>query len=366
MSGRVAVVTEVAAPYRIPVFNELNERLDGRLEVIFISETESRRDWRLDEEQISFAFHVLGGVQFAVPYRGDRQPVYLARPLLPLLARRRYETVVIGGWSHLESLWSVAYARRRGRRLVLWSETPLLGAIPTRPLRSTWKRLVIGAASAYAVPGPSAGAYLEAHGADAARISIAPNAVDTAFWSDAHSTRAPRADGEISLLYSGRLVKSKGLDVAFAALRASRLAGRARFLIAGDGPARAELTRLAPRGTRFLGAQSPTELRALYHDADMLVFPSRYDPWGLVVNEAACASLAAVASDAAGVTRDLLRHGENALVIRAGDVESVRWAFDRLADEPELPGTLGRAAAGIALTNSPEACAEGLLRAIRA
>ena len=364
MSGRVALVTEVAAPYRIPVFNELDELLGGRLDVIFISETESRRDWRLPEEEIAFRHHVLGGVQFSVPYRGDRQPVYLARPLLPLLLRRRYGTVVVGGWNHLESLWALLYAKGWRRRLVLWSETPLLGEVPRRPLRSAWKRAVIGASDAFVVPGPSAGRYLVAHGADSERIFVAPNAVDTAFWGDDPGAAPARESIGIVLLYSGRLVASKGLDLAFAALARSRLAGRAELLVAGDGPERDALEAAAPPGVRFLGPQTPAELRALYHRADMLLFPSRYDPWGLVVNEAACASLAAIASDSAGATRDLLEDGKNALVFRGGDGESLRQAFDRLADDPSLAARLGRAAAGIAATNSPAACAAGLLRAI--
>jgi glycosyltransferase involved in cell wall biosynthesis len=364
VSGGVALVTEVAAPYRIPVFNELAALLDGRLDVIFIAETESRRDWRLEREKIAFSFHVLGGVQFSVPYRGDRQPVYVARPLLPLLVRKRYRTVVLGGWNHVESVWAWLYSRVPARRLVLWSETPLLGEIPRRPLRSAWKRVVIAGSDACVVPGPSAAHYLVAHGADPGRISVAPNAVDTEFWSDVPAGIPVEETDEIVLLYSGRLVASKGLDTAFAALANSRLAGQATLLVAGDGPQREALEAYAPSGVQFLGPQTPAELRALYRRADMLVFPSRYDPWGLVVNEAACASLAAIASDGAGVTRDLLRDGENALVFRGGDVDALRRAFDRLADDRSLATRLGNAAAKITLTNTPAACAAGLLSAI--
>lgn len=363
MSGRIALVTEVAAPYRIPVFNELSRLLSGRLEVIFINESESRRDWRLDPDRVEFDYRVLGGIQFSVPYRGDRQPVYLAPPLLPRLLKERYEAVVVGGWNHLESVWAVSYRRLRNIRLVLWSETPLLGPLPRRPIRALWKRAVIRASDAYVAPGPSAAAYLEALDAPPDRIELAPNAVDTDFWSTGDDG-GRREESGLVLLYSGRLVPSKGLDLAFAALAQSRLAGRATLLVAGEGPARAELEAAAPAGTRFLGAQTPTQLRSLYHGADMLVFPSRYDPWGLVVNEAACGSLAAVASDGAGATRDLISDGVNGLVVKAGDVGSLRAAFDRLAEEPGLPRRLGEAAAAISVTNSPQACAAGLHRAI--
>jgi glycosyltransferase involved in cell wall biosynthesis len=361
VSGRVALVTEIAAPYRIPVFNELFDLLDGRLEVFFINETESRRDWRLDRDAVHFPYQVLGGVQFSVPLRGDRQPVYLARPLLPRLERGRFDSVIVGGWNHLECYWALAYARRRRKRLVVWSETPLLAALPERRLRNALKRLVVGAADAYVVPGPSAARYLEALGAEGAAIHEAPTAVDVGFWSE-------RPDDLVlpdrpRLLYCGRLVASKGVEAALRAFAASQLAGPWELVIAGDGPERSRLEQLAPPGTSFVGAQTPEALRRLYHSSSMLVFPSLYDPWGLVLNEAACAGLAAVASDGAGATRDLVRDGVNGLVVPAGDEAALRVAFDRLAGEPALAQRLGAAFAQVAESHTPAACAAGLYAA---
>ena len=101
-SPNVAVVTEIVAPYRIPVFNELSRLLGGALDVFFIAETESRRrSWPILREEIEFACEILGGTQLSLPYRGDRLPIYLSRPLLPRLLRRRYDVAVVGGWNHL-------------------------------------------------------------------------------------------------------------------------------------------------------------------------------------------------------------------------------------------------------------------------
>jgi glycosyltransferase involved in cell wall biosynthesis len=362
MSDRVALVTEIPAPYRIPVFNELNALLGGRLDVYFIAASEPRRDWQSPLSAATFRHETLGGLQAAVPYRGDRQPIYLAPALWPRLRRRRPSAVIVGGWNHLECWWSLAYAKTSGARFVLWSETPLLGRVPRRPLRTTLKKTVVRAADAYVVPGPSAARYLRQLGAPAARIHTAPNAVDVAFWSE----RPPEAErpADPTILYSGRLVRAKGVDLAVEAFALSRLRDVGRLVVAGDGPERRQLERRAGAAVTFAGAQSPIELRRLYHSATMLVFPSRYDPWGLVVNEAACAGVAAIASDGAGATRDLLRDDENAIVVRAGDMDSLRKAFDRVATEPELPARLGAAAVRIAMTNSPAQCARGLAESI--
>jgi glycosyltransferase involved in cell wall biosynthesis len=358
---RVALVTEIAAPYRFPVFNELNRMLDGGLHVYFTS-AQGQRDWRVPFEEASFEYSVLGGFSFDIPYRGDRQPVYLAPPLLPRLARGRYDAVVVGGWSHLEAVWSLTWSRTTRRPLVLWSETPLLGPLPSRPLRSAWKRGIIRAAAAHAVPGPSTARYLEAHGTSRKRIFEAPNAVDIEFWGD--GSRAPRPAPPV-LLYAGRLVQSKGVDLALRAFGQSSMRDSWRLVVAGAGPEQARLAQIATSNVTFVGSQDREGLRALYRTASMLVFPSRYDPWGLVLNEAASSGLAAVASDAAGATRDLLRHEENGLIVTP-DVDALRSAFDYLATDQKLADRLGDAAGGIARTHTPRACAEGLLAAVRA
>jgi glycosyltransferase involved in cell wall biosynthesis len=358
---RVALVTEIAAPYRFPVFNELDRLLEGGLHVYFTS-AQGRRDWRVPFEEATFEYSVLGGVSFDIPYRGDRQPVYLAPPLLPRLVRGRFDAVIVGGWSHLEAAWSLTWSRVTRRPFVLWSETPLLGPQPSRPLRSAWKRGIIRAAATHAVPGPSTARYLELHGARAERIFEAPNAVDVEFWGN--GSRAPRPTPPV-LLYVGRLVESKGVDLALQAYAESSLRDSWRFVVAGGGPQRAALEQVAASDVSFVGPQARDGLRELYRSASMLVFPSRYDPWGLVLNEAASSGLAAVASDAAGATRDLLNDGQNALVVPP-DVDALVSAFERLHTDEGLADRLGSAAGSIARTHTPRACAEGLLAAVKA
>jgi glycosyltransferase involved in cell wall biosynthesis len=359
---RVALVTEIIAPYRLPVFNALNELLDGGLTVFFIAETEARRTWPIHRDEIAFQHEVLGGVHFDVPYRGDRQPVYVARPLFPRLERGAFDAVIVGGWNHLECYQALAWARIRRRRFVLWSETPLLGTLPSRRIRNALKRLVVRGADSFVVPGPSAAAYLEALGAPHDAIRPAPNAVDNSYWGRIPA-ELPRREG-LTLLFVGRLVHVKGVDIALGAFGRSRLAGAATFLIAGDGPERAGLERGAPPGVRFLGDLGRDDLRVLYHSCDMLVFPSRYDPWGLVVNEAACAGLPVIGSTGAGATCDMIVDGENGLRVPAGDVDALRAAFDRLAGEPDLPARLRPGAAALAERHSPAACAAGLFAAL--
>ena len=57
----VAILTEIISPYRIPVFNELSNDPRIDLEVLFFSQTERRRSWRIPLEKIRFKYRVLQG-----------------------------------------------------------------------------------------------------------------------------------------------------------------------------------------------------------------------------------------------------------------------------------------------------------------
>jgi len=60
MSRRVVILTEIIAPYRIPVFNVLATRSEIDVHVIFLSRTDrSMRDWRVYENEIRFSYEVL-------------------------------------------------------------------------------------------------------------------------------------------------------------------------------------------------------------------------------------------------------------------------------------------------------------------
>lgn len=360
----VAVVTEIVAPYRIPVFNELARLLEGRLHVYFIAESERRRgDWPVIRDAIEFEHTVLGGLQASLPYRGDRLPLYLSRPLLPRLRRERFDTVVVGGWNHLECYQALLYARRSRVRFVFWSETPLFDRqLDSRPARNAVKRAVVQRADGFVTPGVSGARYLKALGAAPGSIHIAPNAVDNDFWSE---RPADATDPTVpTVLFVGRLIEIKGIRVAVEAFRRSQLASVGRLVVVGDGPERAAVGRLAPANVSLLGPQQMTALRRLYHSSTALVFPSNWEVWGVVVNEAAAAGLPTIGSDRAAAVRDQIEDEVDGLVFPAGDVDALARIFDRVATDPESLVRLRPGARALAERASPRACAEGIAAAL--
>lgn len=141
------------------------------------------------------------------------------------------------------------------------------------------------------------------------------------------------------LLYVGRLGAEKGIERLRGLLDALP---RARLALVGDGPHRPALEQ-AFRGsaTTFVGRLVGDDLARAYASADVFTFPSDTETLGLVVLEAMASGLPVVAADAGGVP-DLVRSGEDGLLLPPGDtgrwVEAVSGLVEDRARRAELGG----------------------------
>ncbi|MEX1254810.1 MAG: glycosyltransferase [Dehalococcoidia bacterium] len=146
----------------------------------------------------------------------------------------------------------------------------------------------------------------------------------------------------------GRLSPEKGLDVLLrAAGRLIEGGTRLRLVLAGDGPERGRLARLTERlgiseRVDFRGdvphEQVPTVLAAL----DIFVMPSRAEGFGVAALEAQAMELPVIASRVDGLP-DVVEDERTGLLVPAGDADSLADAISRLADDPALRSTMGRA-----------------------
>ena len=118
--------------------------------------------------------------------------------------------------------------------------------------------------------------------------------------------RPARPQMELRVLYVGRLLDWKGIDIALQALRFAReRRPMIRFTVAGDGPAKPYLTSLChdlqlDNVVHWLGWIPRHNLTDYYQSADLLLFPSLRDSGGMVVLEALAHGLPVVATDLGG------------------------------------------------------------------
>ena len=146
-------------------------------------------------------------------------------------------------------------------------------------------------------------------------------------------------EGMFTFLHVGRLAAEKDvgriLD-AFRALREGAPELPVRLVVAGRGPAEAELRRRAPDGVIFTGVLDRRgALPALYASCDSFVFASTTETLGLVVLEAMASGLPVIAIPAGGVA-DHLRDGDNGLAVPEGDTAAMARAMRAVATDARL------------------------------
>ena len=124
MIPKLVIVTEIIAPYRIPVFNALAQRRELDLHVVFLSENDpSFRDWRIYKNEINFNYDVLPSWR----RRLGKYNLLLNRKVSSTLNSIRPDAVLCGGYSYLTSWQAACWARyfRRSR--------PRLAALDSGP-----------------------------------------------------------------------------------------------------------------------------------------------------------------------------------------------------------------------------------------
>ncbi|MED4752065.1 1,4-alpha-glucan branching protein domain-containing protein [Brevibacillus choshinensis] len=151
------------------------------------------------------------------------------------------------------------------------------------------------------------------------------------------------------LFFVGRLVREKGVHLLLEAV--SRLSGEfpdVRLVVAGKGPHADELKDLAGRlwisdKVRFLGFVDDEHRNELFRLADVAVFPSLYEPFGIVALEAMAYGTPLLVADTGGL-REIVRHGENGAMMYTGDVESLVNQLRWLLGNPEIRHQLAQQA----------------------
>jgi rhamnosyl/mannosyltransferase len=244
---------------------------------------------------------------------------FLARPAAPLVVWYHSE-VIRPRWRYRMFYHPfLEFALRRAECIIV-SSPPMRDVPPVLPYR----------AKCVVVP----------YGLEIDRYTASP-AVTAKAQGLRGNTRVP------ILLFVGRLVSYKGLDVLLRALPGIS----ANAVLIGDGPLRSSLEaltrelRVADR-VRFMGEVPDEELLTWYHACDALVLPSvsRQEAFGIVQLEAMACGKPVVSTDLPTGVSWVNQHERTGLVVRAGDVTALRAALARLVCNEDLRERLGTTA----------------------
>jgi glycosyltransferase involved in cell wall biosynthesis len=350
---KVALITNIPTPYRIPLFNVLNRKLierDLHLRVLFGSLGYARRHWSIDLTKMGFDHQILSSRKFA--FNDQERTIFSYAELLGALNQHEPDVVITAGFS-LATLKTCWWSHRFSRPFIIWSGTTGLSADRHSVFRRLERKALVKKADAFIAYGTKARDYLVSLGAREKEIYVAINTVDTEFFKNEveHIRKESNYCGRPKeLLFVGHLVKRKRVDHLLALVK-QLSSERLDFIlrIVGDGPERNHLMSLCREAdlrklVSFEGFKQRHEIPRYLASANCFLFPSQCDIWGLVLVEAMAAGVPCVSSIFCGATHDLIRNGKNGFALDFSRTEEVAVRVNWLLDNPEDSIAMGQQA----------------------
>ena len=184
-----------------------------------------------------------------------------------------------------------------------------------------------------------------ARGFDPGKLKILPRGLDTELFTPARREPAfwekfGASNGQVRLLYVGRISREKDLDILANTYRHLRDEGLpVQLFVVGHGPYSQGLSELLPDAV-FTGYLTGIELATAYASADVFAFPSTTDTFGNVIIEAQASGVPVVVSDSGG-PKELVEDKANGLITKSHDVEDFTRAVRALVVDPELRKRMG-------------------------
>ncbi|HRH65938.1 MAG TPA: glycosyltransferase family 4 protein [Bacteroidia bacterium] len=346
---KVIVVTNIPNPYRIPLFNEMWRLFNDRkveFKVVFGAQKYARRKFVLDMNDCLFPYEFLnsGKLDF-----GDAEKiVFTYKGLLKTIQREQPDCIIINGFSvGTLRLWLRSWIKKTP--YIIWSGTVKSRGGKFSALRKFQRKLLLKKAAAFIAYGQKAREYLQDLGAPPERVFIARNTVDTKFFSEQTDSERKKNLPDfrrVHFTYVGFIIRKKNLEQLLKAVRILA-AQRTDFVLdlIGDGLDKAYFEEYVSRHNlqnvvHFAGFVQKSNLPAWLAKSSCFVFPSNYDIWGLVVNEAMSAGLPCISSIHSGVTVDLVEDGRNGFAVDFSDeklvAEKMKWILDHREASAEM------------------------------
>lgn len=357
---RVAIVDNIPAPYRLPVYSLLALEPDLDIHVVYCSGREPDRAWNLGETSYPHTFLK----QRFITYRG--RYIHWNPDVGSALSALKPQIVMTTGFNPTHLL-AYLWARRHGALHVAKTDGTLASEARLTALHRWVRRRVYAHTAAFIGASDGALALYRAYGIDAERMFKSHLCANNALFFN-----APPQIKRYDFIFCGRFeaVKSPifALDVARAVARV--IGRRVSIVFVGSGSLESAMRAHADTmkdevDAVFAGFARQEMLPEWYGASRIFLFPTTWDPWGVVANEACAAGVPVLVTPAAGAADELVKHGENGYVL---PLDATRWveAAVRLLNDAVLYEVMAKRGREIVREYSYDHSARGMAAAFRA
>jgi glycosyltransferase involved in cell wall biosynthesis len=390
---RVAIIVSHPIQHFVHLYKVLAKSGELDLKVIFCSKigVNAYFDKNMNTE-IQWATDLLGGYEHEFLPEADsiKESGFMKVNNPSIVAALKTfdpDVVQLHGYAQLTLLRALIWSKFKRIPVLLWSDSSLLFK------RAQWKqflkdRLLPSLLSQFhsvLSTGDNNAAYYLRYGVKSENIFRCPFTVDETLLSHANIEKTKfrtqlRAkygieEDEKVLLFVGKLAPWKRPQDILDALPVAQLKLDSTIKLvaffAGDGVMRDTLeaqAKIQNLRAIFAGFINVDVLPSIYAMADVLVFPSEREPYGLSAREAICVGLPLIVSDQIGCigTTDAARSGHNAIVYKSMHIDLLAEAMIALVGDSKLRRTMAEASLSVAAEMGANKSVAGFLAAVNA
>jgi glycosyltransferase involved in cell wall biosynthesis len=351
---RTLFISVVPSPYQRDLFRALAVREEIALSVCYLESTSPDSPW--PQVPLQPYERIVPG--FWVPFGGARWHVNWDFPDLA-----SFDFVILSSFTSATGQWLMR-SRLREQRWLFWGERLRLQA-------SAWKRFVQDKLTAPLARATGIVGIGHAAENDYRHRFPSTSHFCIPYYCDLSNflaqERRPVPASKMIFFFCGQMNRRKGVDLLLTAF--DRLVTKGldvHLLLVGREAELSQFLRATTPASRarihYAGFQPPQLLPEYFSQADVFILPSRYDGWGVVVNQALGAGLPVICSDAVGAGLDLVENDVNGLRFANGNADELERCMEHLVSNPGVARTWGEVSRRKAESLSPKVGAEKWVR----
>ena len=383
MTSRVGILLSHPTQYHSPWFRSLAKRPELRIKVFYCFQPDAAQQGTGFDVSFQWDVPLLEGYPHAFLKNVARRPGFHfagcdTPEIADIIASRAFDAWIINGWG-VKSEWQAIRACWTHKvPMLIRGDSHLLDH--RAPHTRIAKRLILGRwiprFDRYLTVGKLNEQYYQFYGADSSRFFPVRHFVDNerfAAQAAAANVGKLRAHWKISetatvFLFAGKVVdKKQPMDAINATEKLLARNLDVHLLMVGNGKLRQlceEYSASRRLPVTFAGFLNQSEMATAYACVDVLVLPSAYETWGLVVNEAMSCGVPAIVSDRVGCGPDLVSSGQTGAIFPVGNVDRLAELMSVYVATPGLTKEHGANAQDLIANYSIEAATDSTVAAV--
>lgn len=370
------IIQNIISPYKTLLFNALEKITDNNFlfKVLYLAETENRREWKIDIQGINFPYEVM--------FKGSVDGVdsiKMAYKIHKKLKHHNPDIVIVGGYNYLAFWGAFIWAKKNQKKIIAMIESHYLDKHRIL-IKESIKKIFVSRCDGVLVDGLRHKSYVINLGIKEDKVFIKKGAgpVDVSWYQNEISKYEKNKlqyynklnIPEKNFLYVGRFSPEKNIIYLLRCFKKLQEGGIKDWgmILVGDGPQKKEIEKFINKNN-IINIYSPgflqkEEIPFYFALASCFILPSVSEPWGLVVSEAMACGLPVLVSKRCGCYPDLIQEGVNGFSFAPFNEEELIALMKNTAQGKYNLELMGKASLKIVKDFTPDKSAKIIKNAI--